>query len=143
MTLASRLSTQANLGHMDTTQQKISIIVGNLTLIQSQAIVVGFLGALVAIIMGGIKSNEVELDHAYILCASSLITVSIASFVLGLITAGVIVFSRHCKINPDNVATPIAASLGDITSLTLLSYVSTFLYDSIGKCMVNYLLQHQ
>ncbi|KAH1029761.1 solute carrier family 41 member 1 isoform X2 [Dendroctonus ponderosae] len=133
MTLASRLSTQANLGHMDTTQQKISIIVGNLTLIQSQAIVVGFLGALVAIIMGGIKSNEVELDHAYILCASSLITVSIASFVLGLITAGVIVFSRHCKINPDNVATPIAASLGDITSLTLLSYVSTFLYDSIGQ----------
>lgn len=34
MTLASRLSTQANLGHMDTTAQKISIIVGNLTLIQ-------------------------------------------------------------------------------------------------------------
>lgn len=94
---------------------------------------VGFLGALVAIIMGGIKSNEVELDHAYILCASSLITVSIASFVLGLITAGVVVFSRHCNINPDNVATPIAASLGDMTSLSLLSYVSTFLYDSIGK----------
>ncbi|XP_050313728.1 solute carrier family 41 member 1-like [Anthonomus grandis grandis] len=133
MTLASRLSTQANLGHMDTTKQKIRIIVGNLTLIQSQAIVVGFLGALIAIIMGGIKSNEVELDHAYILCASSLITVSIASFVLGLITAGVIVFSRYCKINPDNVATPIAASLGDITSLTLLSWVSTFLYDSIGQ----------
>ncbi|CAG9759806.1 unnamed protein product [Ceutorhynchus assimilis] len=133
MTLASRLSTQANLGHMDTTQQKISIIVGNLTLIQSQAIVVGFLGAVVAIIMGGIKSNEVELDHAYILCASSLITVSVASFVLGIITAAVIVISRYCNINPDNVATPIAASLGDITSLTLLSWVSTFLYDSIGE----------
>lgn len=82
--------------------------------------------------MGGIKSSEVELDHAYILCASSLITVSIASFVLGLITAGVIIFSRHCKINPDNVATPIAASLGDITSLSLLSWVSTLLYESIG-----------
>ncbi|XP_076262435.1 solute carrier family 41 member 1-like [Rhynchophorus ferrugineus] len=133
MTLASRLSTQANLGHMDTTKQKISIIVGNLTLIQCQAIVVGFLGALVAVVMGGIKSNEVELDHAYILCASSLVTVSIASFVLGLITAGVIIFSRYCHINPDNVATPIAASLGDITSLTLLSWASTFLYESIGQ----------
>ncbi|XP_030748814.1 solute carrier family 41 member 1-like isoform X2 [Sitophilus oryzae] len=133
MTLSSRLSTQANLGHMDTTKQKISIIVGNLTLIQCQAIVVGFLGALVAIVMGGIKSNEVELDHAYILCASSLVTVSIASFILGLITAGVIICSRYCHINPDNVATPIAASLGDLTSLTLLSLASTFLYESIGE----------
>ncbi|XP_018332997.1 solute carrier family 41 member 1 isoform X2 [Agrilus planipennis] len=133
MTLASRLSTQANLGHMDTLQQKWSMIVGNITLIQCQAIVVGFLGSVVAIVMGGIKSSDVELDHAYLLCASSLVTVSIASFVLGLITAGVIVLSRNCHINPDNVATPIAASLGDITSLALLSWVSTELYDSIGS----------
>lgn len=42
-------------------------------------------------------------------------------------------FSRHCSINPDNVATPIAASLGDITSLALLSWISTVLYDAIGK----------
>jgi solute carrier family 41 len=91
------------------------------------------LGAVVAVVMGAIKSYDVELDRAYLLCASSLVTVSIASFVLGLITAGVIVFSRHCHINPDNVATPIAASLGDITSLTLLSWVSTELYDSLGE----------
>lgn len=132
MTLASRLSTQANLGHMDTPKQVLHMILGNLTLIQCQAIVVGFLGSMVAIIMGGIKSKSVELDHAYLLCASSLVTVSIASFVLGLLTAGVIVLSRHCRINPDNVATPIAASLGDITSLSLLSWVATLLYDSIG-----------
>ncbi|XP_026474542.1 solute carrier family 41 member 2-like [Ctenocephalides felis] len=133
MTLASRLSTQANLGNMDTPKQQWSMIVGNLTLIQCQAIVVGFLGSVVAVVMGGIKSNAVELDHAYLLCASSLVTASLASFVLGLITAGVIVFSRHCKINPDNVATPIAASLGDITSLALLSWISMLLYESIGN----------
>lgn len=34
MTLASRLSTQANLGHMDTPKQQWGMIVGNLTLIQ-------------------------------------------------------------------------------------------------------------
>lgn len=133
MTLASRLSTQANLGHMDTPKQQWSMIVGNLTLIQCQAIVVGLLGSIVAIVMGGIKTNEFELDHAFLLCASSLVTASLASFVLGLITAAVIVFSRHCSINPDNVATPIAASLGDITSLALLSWISTLLYDAIGK----------
>lgn len=124
---------------------------------QCQATVVGFLGSVVAIVMGALKSHEVELDHALLLCASSLVTASVASFVLGvyneyivknmyynvrfctdsfccagLITAAVIVLSRHCNINPDNVATPIAASLGDITSLSLLSYVSTELYYCIG-----------
>lgn len=133
MTLASRLSTQANLGHMDTPKQQWYMIVGNLVLIQCQAIVVGFLGSVVAIVMGAIRNGTVSLDHAYLLCASSLVTASLASFVLGLITAGVIVFSRHCNINPDNVATPIAASLGDITSLTLLSWISTILYEAIDK----------
>ncbi|XP_012266035.2 solute carrier family 41 member 1-like isoform X2 [Athalia rosae] len=133
MTLASRLSTQANLGHMDTPKQQSTMIVGNLVLIQCQAIVVGFLGSVVAIMMGAFRNGTVSLDHAYLLCASSLVTASLASFVLGLITAGVIVFSRHCNINPDNVATPIAASLGDITSLALLSWISTILYEAIDK----------
>nr|XP_022915442.1 solute carrier family 41 member 1-like isoform X2 [Onthophagus taurus] len=132
MTLASRLSTQANLGHMDTPKQLFEMIVGNLTLIQCQAIVVGFLGSVVAVVMGALKTYTVQLNHAYLLCASSLVTVSLASLVLGIITAGVIVLSRHCHINPDNVATPIAASLGDITSLALLSWISTVLYESIG-----------
>lgn len=93
----------------------------------------GFFGSLVAIVMGAVRNGTVSLDHAYLLCASSLVTASLASFVLGLITAGVIVFSRHCHINPDNVATPIAASLGDITSLALLSWISTILYESIDR----------
>lgn len=95
---------------------------------------VGFLGSVVAIVMGAMRNGgNVSLDHTYLLCASSLVTASLASFVLGLITAGVIVFSRHCHINPDNVATPIAASLGDITSLALLSWISTILYEAIDK----------
>ncbi|KAJ9581568.1 hypothetical protein L9F63_023251, partial [Diploptera punctata] len=69
MTLASRLSTQANLGHMDTPKQQWSMIVGNLTLIQCQAIVVGFLGSVVAIVMGGITTKKFDLEHALLLCA--------------------------------------------------------------------------
>ncbi|KZC12517.1 Solute carrier family 41 member 1 [Dufourea novaeangliae] len=100
MTLASRLSTQANLGHMDTPKQQWYMIVGNLVLIQCQAIVVGFLGSVVAIVMGSFRNGTPSLDHAYLLCASSLVTASLASFVLGLITAGVIVFSRHYWLAP-------------------------------------------
>lgn len=44
----------------------------------------------------------------------------------------VIVVSRKLKINPDNVATPIAASLGDLTTLSLLAAVSLVLYKAIG-----------
>ena len=44
---------------------------------------------------------------------SSVVTASIASFILGLVMVLVILLSRHFNVNPDNVATPIAASLGD------------------------------
>ena len=44
----------------------------------------------------------------------------------------VIVVSKKYGVNPDNVATPIAASLGDLITLALLSFFSEFLYDRIG-----------
>ena len=43
---------------------------------------------------------------------------------------GVILLSRRCNINPDNVATPIAASLGDLTTLGLLSWIASVLFAS-------------
>lgn len=48
---------------------------------------------------------------------------------------GVIIGSRKVGINPDNVATPIAASLGDLITLSLLAGVSSTLYDYIGEEM--------
>lgn len=46
---------------------------------------------------------------------------------------GVIIASRKVGINPDNVATPIAASLGDLITLSLLAGVSTGLYKELGN----------
>lgn len=133
MTLASRLSTQANLGHMDTRSEMWQMIFGNLSLIQCQATVVGFLASMAAVIMGWIPAGKFELKHALLLCASSLVTASVASFVLGVIMVGVVVLSRKCNINPDNVATPIAASLGDLTTLSLLASISSALYSGLDS----------
>ena len=133
MTLASRLSTQANLGHMDTKSQKWTLIVGNLALIQCQAMVVGLLAALAAVILGWIPEANFDIHHGLLLCASALVTASVASFILGLIMVAVILLSRQMSINPDNVATPIAASLGDLTTLALLSWIASLLYDAISK----------
>ncbi|XP_005109529.1 solute carrier family 41 member 1 isoform X2 [Aplysia californica] len=133
MTLASRLSTQANLGNMDSRKELLKMVGGNLALVQAQAIVVGFLSSLTAMIMGWIPEGKWNTEHGLLLCASSLFTASIASFLLGVVMVIVILLSRYFKINPDNVATPIAASLGDLVTLSLLAWVGNLLFEAIGK----------
>ncbi|KAK5639106.1 hypothetical protein RI129_011598 [Pyrocoelia pectoralis] len=132
MTLASRLSTHANLGNMDTAHQQWSLIIGNLALIQCQALVVGFLASLAAVVLGWVPNGEFNTEHALLLCASSVVTASGASFILGLVMVGVILFSRKFNINPDNVSTPIAASLGDLTTLACLSWLASLFYHNLS-----------
>lgn len=128
MTLASRLSTHANLGHLDKKNEQLGIILGNLALIECQAIVVGFLASIAAVILGWIPSGAFNIHHTLLLCASSIGTSFAASLLLGLVMVGIILTSRYFRINPDNVATPIAASLGDLTTLALLSLFASYLY---------------
>ncbi|KAH1171274.1 solute carrier family 41 member 1 [Mauremys mutica] len=138
MTLASRLSTAANIGHIDTPKELWRMIMGNMALIQVQATVVGFLASIAAVIFGWIPDGHFSIGHAILLCASSVATAFIASLVLGMIMIGVIVGSRKIGINPDNVATPIAASLGDLITLALLSGISWGLYIELeDKAYVN------
>ena len=84
-----------------------------------------------------------------------MVTASIASFILGLVMVLVILVSRHFNINPDNVATPIAASLGDfdnllisfdvddphlgdLTTLGLLSWMASLLWQDLDKVSLSY-----
>jgi len=83
--------------------------------------------------MGWIPDGEFDIYHALLISASAVLTASIASLVLGIIMVIVIILSYKFNINPDNVATPIAASLGDLTTLGLLSAIATFLYKAIGS----------
>ncbi|GFU05460.1 solute carrier family 41 member 1 [Nephila pilipes] len=127
MTLASRVSTQANLGNLDSMKQKWQMSWGNMALIQCQATVMGFLAAAFATTMS-IANNGFSLSNALLLCASSLFTAVLASLILGSITLAVVILSHKFNINPDNVATPIAASLGDVTTLGILAAISSYLY---------------
>lgn len=204
MTMASRLSTQANLGHMDNTHELIKMAKGNLALVQCQATVVSFVvavfaslvksislsggggsgshdelaaaasgisgGATLALVNGTtVNSNSnnsniftgvpnvtdpmsaatsagltptaaaqrlsattivegFDWHNALILCASSLLTANIACFVLGTMMILVIVGSHRCRIDPDNIASPVAASLGDMTTAALLAVIAHSIY---------------
>lgn len=128
MTLASRLSTHANLGNMESKYEQMSLAGGNLALTQIQAVVVGFLSSIFAIVLNLILRGQLEVNHALLLITSSVLTASFASLILGCLVIGVIVLSKSYQINPDNVATPIAGSLGDLTTVIILAGVSTMLY---------------
>lgn len=139
MTLASRVSTQANLGKLKTGREIWQMSWGNMALIQCQATVMGFLAAAFATAMS-VANGGFNVHHALLLSASALFTAAMASLVLGAITLLVVVCAHKVNINPDNVATPIAASLGDVTTLGLLSAISSYLYhlkdDLVPACII-------
>lgn len=45
----------------------------------------------------------------------------------------IVVGARRFGVNPDNIATPIAASLGDLITLSILALISSFLYRHKGR----------
>lgn len=39
-------------------------------------------------------------------------------------------------MNPDNLATPLAASIGDVVSLSVLSFIASLLFENLGKFQI-------
>ena len=47
----------------------------------------------------------------------------------GVVMVTVVVVSRKLRINPDNVATPVAGSLGDLTATAVLAFFANVFYN--------------
>lgn len=176
MCLASRLSTQANLGNMTSKREVIHMIIGNIALVQVQATVAAFIVAIFAIGVGAAMNGTFIWTHAMLLVSSSMFTATTSCFVLGkrqlnailiyyvcsfatilfwlnlaecvhdltqtifsshldhvdFVLVAVILLSHKFHMNPDNLATPLAASIGDVVSLSVLSFIASLLFENLG-----------
>lgn len=83
MTMAARLSTQANLGNMKTWDQIVHIVKGNIALVQVQATVAAFLLSIFALSIGAVMEGSFEFNHALLLTTSAIATATISCFLLG------------------------------------------------------------
>ncbi|KAH8416410.1 hypothetical protein KR222_002808, partial [Zaprionus bogoriensis] len=131
MCLASRLSTQVNLGNMSSRSNVVRMIVGNIALVQVQATVASFLVAMFAMSVGAAMTGSFYFENAMLLTASAMFTATSSCFVLDFVLVAVILFSQKYNLNPDNLATPLAASIGDVVSISLLSFIASLLYEHI------------
>lgn len=98
-------------------------------IIQLQSIVVGFLASFLAVLFQFFKTYKFQTEHFLIVICSSVATASIASLLLASLVMIIIIISHRFNVNPDNIATPIASSLGDVVTLAILAGVGSFLFE--------------
>ncbi|KAJ3164171.1 hypothetical protein HK101_000488 [Irineochytrium annulatum] len=129
MNLASRLSTSANLGDLDRPRTRWQLVIGNLALLQIQSSCVGGFAAVWSLLLGGaVRGRWTGAAETAMVCGASILTASVASLLLGLLMCCTVIVCRLIKVDPDNIATPVAASMGDLITLIILAGVSTGLH---------------
>lgn len=152
MNLAARFSTCANMGDLDHPETRNALVWGNLSLIQVQALVSGSIAGLFSVFLGALLHPEdsVTISESVLVIASSMVSASVSSFVLGLFMCVLIIISRMFKIDPgkwmvvgytqcidssaiDNIACPMASSLGDVVTLGILAGCANLLLVNMGK----------
>ncbi|CDR98655.1 hypothetical protein [Sporisorium scitamineum] len=72
--------------------------------------------------------------------ATGMLSASFSSAVLGSFMCALIVIARRAGANPDNIASPLAASLSDLTTLTLLGLLASLLVHFEGTFLATVIL---
>lgn len=127
MNLAARFSTSANIGELDLRLTRRSLILGNLALLQVQALIVSLLSGLLAFLLGlasrqgvhtplqhplhsGASVENVGLDataslrggyfEALLVLCVSMLAAGLSSGVLGSFMCSLVVLCRRFRVNP-------------------------------------------
>ncbi|KLO19628.1 hypothetical protein SCHPADRAFT_817807 [Schizopora paradoxa] len=62
---------------------------------------------------------------------TGILSAALSSLILGSFMCTLVIFCRKVRLNPDNIAPPIAACLGDLITLCLLGLVSSLLVNFV------------
>ena len=136
MNLAARFSTSANIGELDLKRTRRSLILGNLALLQVQALIVSLISGLLAFLLGlasrkgvhhalqhpvhkgGIGLGNDELRGGYfealLVLVVSMLAAGISSGVLGSFMCSLVVVCRRFKINPGAFDSNLSPSSNEI-----------------------------
>ncbi|KAH8554316.1 hypothetical protein BGW37DRAFT_249274 [Umbelopsis sp. PMI_123] len=138
MNLAARLSTSANLGDLDNAASRRRLVIGNLALLQVQSLIAGSIAGLFSFVLGMLMrpSNDASTYYeSMLVIASSMIAASLSSLILGIFMCILIILSRRFNVDPDNIACPMASSLGDIVTLVLLATFARLLKEHMDSIL--------
>ncbi|XP_055354296.1 solute carrier family 41 member 2-like isoform X2 [Paramacrobiotus metropolitanus] len=131
MTLASRLSTQMNTGGFEDRKRKWKIIGCNVALNQVLSTAVGFLASILAVTMYAINhKGEVQTRNVLLVLGTAMLSACSTSVIQDTVMIGTILFAKRYHLNPDNIATPVAGTIGDVLTLGILSGFSYLFYSA-------------
>lgn len=102
-TLASRLSTHANIGTMDRPSTLRKLIAANFLVVQCQASTVGMFASLVTLVVSSMMNKyrtKITWNSIWLLSSSAVITSVLTNTILSTIICLVVIMGRRLKINP-------------------------------------------
>ncbi|KZS98799.1 hypothetical protein SISNIDRAFT_403866 [Sistotremastrum niveocremeum HHB9708] len=160
MNLSARLSTSANMGELDSGPVRRGLLAGNISLLQLQALIVSALASCLSFALATalkpphdekkkkhtgrlyrrkhVKKPKLHPGHEapvwrefVMVLATSMSAAGLSALTLGSFMCTLIVVCRAFRLNPDNIAPPIASALGDLLTLCILGLVGTALLPKI------------
>ncbi|PAV70766.1 hypothetical protein WR25_05399 [Diploscapter pachys] len=120
-TFSSRLSTMAQANQLTPFKKGRSQVLRHMAMIQFQAVVLSVFACAVAFFLDMLESGKnVNADHYMYMASAAVFAMPInCAFSTTLLTC-LVVWSRRCGFNPDNLATPLANSIGDLMTIGLV-----------------------
>ncbi|TPX39486.1 hypothetical protein SeMB42_g06357 [Synchytrium endobioticum] len=126
--LASRISTSAHMGILNSSSDIMNFATGAVALLQAR----GMVAAAVAGLFAWIMSDSNTSDLFVVVCAA-MVSTCVSGGIMAVGLTLLVVFVKSIGHDPDIFATPFAASVGDLLAIIVLSNSGEFIHHHLGS----------